>query len=633
MSLIKQLWLGIVAMMLIALGGSFVVSGISAKHYLEDELRIKNIDNANSLALSISQMQKDPVTLELLVSAQFDTGHYEYIALTDPNNKILVEKKFESRSTTLQKSPQWFSQLIGLDSKPGVALIQDGWQQYGTITLKTHSRYAIDALWKSCTELAFWFVLVCTLGGAIGTWILKTISRPLDVVIQQAEAIGQRQFIVSEEPKTFEFQRLVRAMNRLSTSVKMMLDKETKQLEQLRKQTQFDALTELANREHILNLFASSLKREDGLDKGSAILVRLSDLADINRQSGRAHADFLLRHISAVFHQLQKKYSPSFAGRLNASDFLFITEEYDAKQLTLEIQSLLTTQCEQGEVDELQLPIASTHFEHGEIVVSVLARLDKALAEAELKADGQSVHIHLHKNDGLMAADEWRQHIHHAINSNLLSLATYPVYGKQKELIHYETALRLTMNNDLKHASYFLPWASRLGLLPQLDLAALKLALSIIPDKKSLSLNVSEDSLKSPIFREKSLEILRDNIAIADSLWFEFPESSAIKAPTELKSYVDQLKHLGCHCGLEHVGFHFTKINEMQNLGLQFLKIDGTYIHGIHKSQGDQQFIQGICRIGNSLGIAVIAEQVSTQEEFDCLQKLSLDGYTGPFLD
>ena len=90
MSLIKQLWIGIIVLLLLALGGSFIISIVSAKSYLEEQLRVKNMDNATSLALSMSQMEKDPVTLELLISAQFDTGHYEYIKLVDPQKKILV---------------------------------------------------------------------------------------------------------------------------------------------------------------------------------------------------------------------------------------------------------------------------------------------------------------------------------------------------------------------------------------------------------------------------------------------------------------------------------------------------------------------------------------------------------------
>ena len=76
MSLVKQLWLAIVLVMSVAFGGSLVVSVMSARHYLEQQLQVKNIDNATSLALSMAHMDKDPVTVELQIAAQFDMGHY-----------------------------------------------------------------------------------------------------------------------------------------------------------------------------------------------------------------------------------------------------------------------------------------------------------------------------------------------------------------------------------------------------------------------------------------------------------------------------------------------------------------------------------------------------------------------------
>ena len=59
MSLTKQLWLAIGLVMAIAFGGSMLVSVLSARHYLQQQLQVKNIDNATSLALALSQLDKD----------------------------------------------------------------------------------------------------------------------------------------------------------------------------------------------------------------------------------------------------------------------------------------------------------------------------------------------------------------------------------------------------------------------------------------------------------------------------------------------------------------------------------------------------------------------------------------------
>ena len=65
MSLIKKLWFAIALLMLFVFGGSLLVSSLAAKSYLEEQLYLKNFDNAGSLASTLSQLPKDPVTIEL----------------------------------------------------------------------------------------------------------------------------------------------------------------------------------------------------------------------------------------------------------------------------------------------------------------------------------------------------------------------------------------------------------------------------------------------------------------------------------------------------------------------------------------------------------------------------------------
>jgi hypothetical protein len=112
MSLTKQLWLGILVILLLALGGSFMISIESAKSYLEEQLNQKNKDDATSLALSLSIMQKYPATMEILIYSQFDTGHYKHILLADAQHKTLVEKQ-DPESTSTQ-APDWFSNILPL---------------------------------------------------------------------------------------------------------------------------------------------------------------------------------------------------------------------------------------------------------------------------------------------------------------------------------------------------------------------------------------------------------------------------------------------------------------------------------------------------------------------------------------
>lgn len=634
MSLIKQLWIGIIVLLLLALGGSFIISILSAKSYLEEQLRVKNMDNATSLALSMSQMEKDPVTLELLISAQFDTGHYEYITLTDPQKNILVARRYEENKSGAPSSsvPNWFTHLVNFDAAPGIAQIQDGWQQFGTLTIKSHSRYAWQALWNSTSQLLSWFVIAAILSGVVGTIILKFISSPLNTVIKQAEAIGQRRFVTSAEPKTTEFQRLVRAMNTLSQSVKTMLEKETKQLEKLRRESQLDSLTELPNRNHFLNLLESKLNRDDSDSVGVLAIIRFLNLVEFNNHLGRTAADHALLQIAGVLHQFISRYPGSHAGRLNGSDFmLVISSNPSAESVGAELSEQLSSQLSDNDLRTVQIPVAVCTYNSGEKRNELLHKLDGVLAQAELKGNRALIILNntnqpiVHRN-----LTDWRDAITHALQLKKLQLAQFPVRTPAGETLHTEAPVRLLLDDDWQPAGYFMPWAARLGIMSAIDLEVIKSALASITKESAIAINISADSLCSADFREQALSLLNHSLTKTSGLWVEFPESCALRHMAELRSFTNSLRTLGCKIGLEHVGLEFTKIRELQDIGLHYLKIDGAIIRDIDTNVGNQNFLSGLCKIGHSLGMVMIAEGVRSSAEKEKLIQLDIDGFTGP---
>lgn len=634
MSLIKQLWIGIIVLLLLVLSGNFVISTITAKTYLQEQLRLKNIDNANSLALSISQMpDKDPVTLELLITAQFDAGHYEYIIFQDADKKPIVARNFEDNSTAPDNVPRWFAKHVTFDAAPGIAQVQDGWQQAGTLVVKSHSRYALEALWHNTRDLLDWFICATLLSGLIGSFILKYISRPLDLVVEQAEAIGERRFIVSEEPKTKEFQRLVRAMNTLSQGVKHMLDKEARQLELLRRESQMDLLTGLANRTHFLNLLDAQLTREDTQESGIIILARVMNLNELNSQLGHQQVDHLLRAIAGVFSDIQDKYPNSYAGRLNGSDFaLLIPTDTPINIISADISQKLNFQLTAGGFDKVALPLALCSFNSSDKRNELLHKLDGALAQAELKGNRAVVALEHNQPDyGQHNLTEWRDAITGSLTTQGIALAKFPVRAASGELLHYEASVRLELDDELKPAGYFMPWAVRLGLMPDVDLAVLKLALTQLKRTPGpLAINISAASLCSISFREQVAALLQGEPQSAQHLWLEFPEVCVLRHLEELRAFSARLRSLGCRVGLEHVGLEFTQFGNLQDMGLGYLKIDSAIIRAIHTNTSSQTFVQSLCTLGHSLGITMIAEGVLSDAEQQMLIKIGVDGLTGP---
>jgi hypothetical protein len=174
MSLKTQLWIAVAALMLLSLLVSVGVSTVSAHNYLSKQLHLKNVDNAASLALSLTQLPKDEATVELALAAQFDTGHYRLIRLVNPRGELMQER---SNFVDPEGVPQWFVRMMAFDIEPGVAHISQGWSQFGVLTVESQTSYAYESLWDGTLKLAMIFAGGVVLIGLLGTLFLNRTVR------------------------------------------------------------------------------------------------------------------------------------------------------------------------------------------------------------------------------------------------------------------------------------------------------------------------------------------------------------------------------------------------------------------------------------------------------------------------
>ncbi len=639
MSLIKQLWIGIALLMVLAFGGSAIVSTLSAKTYLQQQLQLKDSDNATALALSMSQMEKDLVTLELLIAAQFDAGHYQFIRLLDTGGNVLVDRTFEG--DTRVSSPDWFAALIPITTQPASAVIQDGWGQFGRIELQSHTGYAIDSLWQGTVRLLQWFAATGLLAGIAGTVLIRTIAKPLNVVVAQAEALGDRRFTLSDEPRTREFRQLVTAMNRLTGRIREMLDKEARQLDSLRRRLQQDELTGLLNREHFMHAFNELLGTDSHSGGGTLILVRVMHLQALNQVLGRKQADALLQALGGTLMTMRDARGGAAAGRLNGTDFaLVFPGRYDAAAAIDELRQALTGLRSDYPDGDLQIPVAVDHFDDTAERAAVMVQIDGALAQAEQSGQALAlVEVSTSERDQPphQSLEDWRDVLVPALNSGAVQSADYPVIALESaEVVQIEHPARMALDNEVRPASYFVPWLARLDMLPALDLAILQVVLEQLQSEAAAgtaerhAINLSADTLGDPLAQSDILALLDQAPQWCDRLAFEFPEFSAVRAAETFNVFCRQLRSRGCQVGLEHCGADFTHMDSLHDLGLDYIKLDPTQLAGILSDPTQQQFVRGLCTLGHSLGITMIAQGIRNRDVLTTLADIGIDAATGP---
>lgn len=638
MSLTKQLWIAIGVTMILAFAGSFAISTHSARVYFEEQLRLKNIDNANALAMTLSQVGTEQVMLELLIAAQFDTGHYQRIELLDPDGASMVRKTHAGPDG--YSGPEWFARLAPLRVEPGVAQVQDGWLQLGTLYLESQTRFAQNALWSTTKELFLWLLAVAVACGALGSLALRFLTRPLDAVVDQAEAIGGRRFVTSHEPRTLEFARVVRAMNILSGRVRQTLEMEGGRLEEMRRQSQMDKLTGLANRDHFLDVLETLLRHEDRESAHALILVRISELGAINRTLGQLATDRLLRLVAETLARTLQdhgdKFMDSHIARIKGSDFaLLLSDVSDLRQLSRDLCARLNALAhEHASRARLMFPMAAGSFRSGEERSAVMMRLDSLLATAEQR-DQTSVEVCLDLDVDTIFRnpDEWREALNAAISTDAVQTKTFPVLAMDGTLVHDEAVMRLPLAGELRRAGSFIPWARRLGLLPGMDLAMLRRVCSDLRgarDHVGIAVNLSIETLRDAAARRMLTALIEEYTDEARRLWIELSERSAIKHLDEFQEFCAWVKPLGCRVGLERAGAGFASINRLQEIGLDYLKIDRSLGLDIFENATNQNFLRGLCILGHSIGLLLIAEGVQSEREISALKDLGVDAVTGP---
>jgi EAL domain-containing protein (putative c-di-GMP-specific phosphodiesterase class I) len=212
---------------------------------------------------------------------------------------------------------------------------------------------------------------------------------------------------------------------------------------------------------------------------------------------------------------------------------------------------------------------------------------------------------------------------------------SFPVVDLTGKLLHRECPLRLIFDEkgEWLPAGQFLPIAERLRLTPKLDLAAITLGLrelASLPELPGLAINISASSIRDESFRKSLLARVTADRGNSSRLWLEVAENGALKHLAEFRELCLALKPAGCRIGLEHFGHQFSQIGLLHDLGLDYLKVDSSFVRGLDCNSGNAAFLKGLTGIAHGIGLQVLAEGVTTETELEAIATLGFDGATGP---
>ena len=637
MSLLKQLFLAICLFLLVAFTGSFIAGVESSREQLISQLRSHAQDAATALGLSMTPNVDDPAMLELMVSSVFDSGYFASIRVVRiPDGEVLVERSNNTASE--QQVPEWFVKLVDLRAQGGDALIMRGWEQAARIEVQSHPQFALAKLWDSAIGSLIWLLICGLISALLGGWLLRTQLRPLDNMVDQAEAISRREFLaVQQIPRTPELKRVVLAMNQMVQKLKALFAEEASRSEKLRIEAYQDSLTGLANRRLLdIRLSEQLIASEQNAD-GYLLFIRLADLTGLNQKLGGQKTDALLKAMSEVIkRQLEHPNRAQWlASRSRAGEFTVIAAglngehaEQLADELTASIEALALAR-ESGMSPIAFIGIGA--FSSGEPAKAVFARTDEALAQAQGTPGKVWARLDNSAHSSINPVD-WREWIDDALKQSKLKLFFQPVSrcADSGQLLHQKVLARLIdPQGEAIAAGQFLPWIERLNWSARLDMAMLKNAIKHLSQyPQPLALSLSGQTLRDAESQAELLQVLRNNPRSDGLLTLELDERY-LPSAAQLEQLSQSVRAAGYSLGLQHFGGNFGLIGDLTNLGLAYLKIDGSYIRALDQETDKRRFIEAIYRATNSIDMPLIAEMVETQGELAVLKEIGIQGAMG----
>lgn len=231
---------------------------------------------------------------------------------------------------------------------------------------------------------------------------------------------------------------------------------------------------------------------------------------------------------------------------------------------------------------------------------------------------------------------EWVTRIHEALEQDRFCLYAQSIAPLQKGHetgMHFEVLLRLRdEHGQIIGPGAFIPAAERYGIMPKLDRWVITKTFQTLAQRPARSsavdtcaINLSGPSLDDEELQEfLQTQMLQYDIA-PQMLCFEITETSAIANLSNATRLIQALRAVGCRFALDDFGVGMSSLTYLKQLPVDYLKIDGGFVHDMLKDPSSHAMVEMINRIAHILGKKTVAEFVENQETAQALKAMGVD--------
>lgn len=368
------------------------------------------------------------------------------------------------------------------------------------------------------------------------------------------------------------------------------------------------------------------------------LYLDLDNFHDVNDSLGQRAGDQWLQRFAALLKETLPR--TGIIGRLGGDKFGVVlpgSDPDDALRLAWEVLHRMHRRAVPGKQGLIK-PAASIgvaiYPDNGVTVRDLMTKADLAMYEAKYQGGNRVV---LYSSD-VTAGEEissrlaWTRRIREALRQDRLRLFWQPIHSlHSRQVALYELLLRMEEpNGEIVEPNDFLPHVAQSGLMLEIDLWVVRQGLKLLTqvDERrplKLAINLSGRSFTDQQFVAAVQDELRRSGVDPARLVFEITEQAAIDNIAHARRHILQLQAMGCRLALDDFGTGFAGFNLLKRLPVEFVKIDGSFIHDLSHSAVDQRLVKVMVEAIHALGKKTIGEFIQDPESLAILRTYGVE--------
>src|SRR5262245_26641872 len=413
----------------------------------------------------------------------------------------------------------------------------------------------------------------------------------------------------------------------------------------------YDRITGLANRHRFMSELERALRDAHAHGRMGAVLeFDLDRFKQINEALGPASGDRVIkeagRRIRGAMHGLARADEPAvqqaLGARFGGDEFsVLLPTVSNVEQASRVVESILRALAVPYQVDGKELHVTASAgvvlFPADGIVIDEVVR-NAGAALREAKEAGCNGYRFYSKefNDKAVHRLAIENQLRKAIERGELELFYQPKLRVEGRTVCGAEALLRWRHPErgIVPPAEFVPRSEDSGLIVALGEWALHAACRQLREwdgaglqRVPISVNLSPRQ-----FQAELPEIVRQAIGStgqAGYLRLEVTESSVMSDPEKAVTLLRELKALGIKLAIDDFGTGYSSLSYLQQLPLDELKIDRSFLSGIRAEGGAAVLVDVIIAMAHGLGLSVVAEGVESEVELQYLRKRGCDECQG----